>query len=198
MPLIVDKDAVRLEILTAFEACIEDKPMDRISLRDIAARAHMTHPKLLHYFQNKEELILAYCDYAKNYMTQHCIDWFSSHHAEDFSSPLDCLNAFMQYVADGGREENRPNATMQTYVLARYNGDLQKMVTAEFDTWRATMLDCLRQLYKNQVGPAQAEAMMILITGTFVCNHTHALTGEINPAILSALRPLFPESSDNI
>ncbi len=175
MPLIVDKDAVRSEILSAFEACLADKPMDRITLRDIAAQAGITHPKLLNYFQSKDDLVLAYCKYAKRYMTQHCEQWFSTHRAEDFSSPLDCMNAFMQYVAEGGSTENRPQATMQTYVLAKYNGDIQKMVSGEFAEWRGIMLNCLKEIYGDCVFPAQAEAMMILITGTFVCNYTGAL-----------------------
>ena len=37
MPLIVDKDAVRRDILLAFERCMEKKPMPSVSLRDIAA-----------------------------------------------------------------------------------------------------------------------------------------------------------------
>ena len=39
MPLIVDKEAVRREILMAFERCIEKKPMTKITLRDIAEEA---------------------------------------------------------------------------------------------------------------------------------------------------------------
>ena len=191
MPLIVDKDAVRSEILSAFEACLADKPMDRITLRDIAAQAGMTHPKLLNYFQNKDDLVLAYCEYAKRYMTRHCEQWFAAHKAKEFSSPLDCMNAFMQYVAEGGSTENRPQATMQTYVLAKYNGEIQKMVSGEFAEWRDIMLKCLKEIYGDCVSHAQAEAMMILITGTFVCNYTGALTGKINPAILSAFKPLI-------
>lgn len=191
MPLVVDKDTVRSEILSAFEACLADKPMDRITLRDIAAQAGMTHPKLLNYFQSKDDLVLAYCEYAKRYMTQHCEQWFAAHKSKDFSSPLDCMNAFMQYVAEGGSTENRPQATMQTYVLAKYNGEIQKMVSGEFAEWRDIMLTCLKEIYGDCVSSAQAEAMMILITGTFVCNYTGALTGEINPAILSAFRPLM-------
>ena len=190
MPLIVNKEAVRSEILSAFEACLSEKSMDRITLRDIAAQAGMTHPQLLNYFRNKEELVLAYCEYAKHYMTQHCEQWFASHQAEAFSSPLDCMNAFMQYVAEGGNAENRPQATMQTYVLAKYNGEIQKMVSDEFAEWRSIMLNCLYKIYGDSVSPAQAEAMMILITGTFVCNYTGALTGQINSAILSAFKPL--------
>ncbi len=195
MPLIVDKDAVRGQILAALEACIVDKPLDRISLRDIAARAGMTHPKLLHYFPNKDALVLAYCEYAKCYMSEHCRQWFDAHKASDFASPLACMNAFMSYVAEGGAEETRPNATVQTYVLAKYNGDIRQMVAGEFAEWREVMLACLRELYGDAVAPDQAEAMMILITGTFICNYTGALTGHINKNILSAIKPLLEEHS---
>lgn len=191
MPLIVDKDAVRGQILSALEACIVDKPLDRISLRDIAAQAGMTHPKLLHYFPSKDALVLAYCEYAKCYMSEHCRQWFAAHKASDFDSPLSCINAFMCYVAEGGSEEMRPNATVQTYVLARYNGDIREMVSKEFAEWRAVMYACLREVYGDAVTPDQAEVMMILITGTFICNYTGALTGKINQNILSAVQPLL-------
>ena len=45
MPLIVDKEAQRREILMAFQRCMEKKPMTKVSLRDIAAEAHMSHAK---------------------------------------------------------------------------------------------------------------------------------------------------------
>ena len=41
MPLIVDKEAVRMEILMAFQRCIDSKPLTNVSLRDIAAEANM-------------------------------------------------------------------------------------------------------------------------------------------------------------
>ena len=59
MPLIVDKEAVRMEILMAFQRCIDSKPLTNVSLRDIAAEANMSHAKLLNYFDSKEDLILA-------------------------------------------------------------------------------------------------------------------------------------------
>ena len=71
MPIIVDKEKMRMDILMAFQRCIEKKPIDTISLRDIAAEAGMSHPKLLHYFENKDDLILTYVKYTKDYMTEH-------------------------------------------------------------------------------------------------------------------------------
>ena len=64
MPLIVDKEAVRMEILMAFERCIEKKPMTKISLRDIAEEAGMSHPKLLHYFEKLWLILMLYPNFA--------------------------------------------------------------------------------------------------------------------------------------
>ena len=42
MPIIVDREQIRTDILMAFERCIERKPMMNVSLRDIAAEAKTT------------------------------------------------------------------------------------------------------------------------------------------------------------
>ena len=198
MPIIVDKEKVRMEILMAFQRCIEKKPIDTISLRDIAAEAGMSiaaeagmsHPKLLNYFENKDELILTYVKYTKDYMTQHCMTWFITHNRKDYDSNLAYLNDFMNYVADAPEGELRPNATTQTYVLGHYSEEIGKMVTDEFREWREIMEQCLISVYGEEVGKKEAEAMMILISGTFLCNYNRALTGQINDNIIGYLANL--------
>ena len=37
MPLIVDREQVRQEILHALQQCLEEKPLLKVSMRDIAA-----------------------------------------------------------------------------------------------------------------------------------------------------------------
>ena len=41
-----------------------------------------------------------------------------------------------------------------------------------------------------EAGAAEAEAMMILIAGTFICNYNKALTGRINGNIIGCLSNL--------
>ena len=161
MPLIVDKEAVRMEILMAFERCIVKKPMTKITLRDIAEEAGMSHPKLLHYFENRDDLVVSYLRYTKDFMTEKCKLWFATHPRANYESNLAYMNAFMSYVARGEEGEQRPNATTQTYVLAHYS-------------------DVVAELH-------EAEAMMILIAGTFICNYNGALTGEISDNIIGYL-----------
>lgn len=190
MPIIVDKEKVRMEILLAFQRCIEKKPIDKVTLRDIAAEAGMSHPKLLNYFESKDELILSYVRYTREYMSRHCMDWFTAHSRKDYDSNLAYMNAFMEYVADAPEGELRPNATTQTYVLGHYSAEIGKMVTEEFREWREVMEKCLAAIYGEEAGAAEAEAMMILISGTFICNYNRALTGRINDNIISSIANL--------
>ena len=153
MPLIVDKQAVRMDILMAFQRCIDRKPLTNVSLRDIAAEANMSHAKLLNYFDSKEELL-------------------------------------MSYVARGKVGEQRPNATTQTYVLAHYNERVAELIKEEFAEWRRIMEQCLKRIYGDEVGAREAEGMMILIAGTFICNYNRALTGSINGNIIGSIAKL--------
>ena len=191
MPLIVDKEAIREEILMAFQRCIEKKPLMNVSLRDIAAEAGMSHPKLLNYFGSKEELILSYVRYIREFMSEKCKQWFSEHDRADYESNLAYMNAFMSYVARGKVGENRPNATTQTYVLAHYDERVSELIREEFAEWRRVMEQCLKNIYGESVGRREAEGMMILIAGTFICNYNDALTGDISDDILGSFRRLL-------
>ena len=186
LPLIVDKDAVRREILLAYERCMEKKPMPSVSLRDIAAEAGMSHVKLLHYFESREAITVAYVRYTREYMSEKCTAWFAAHPRSDYESNLAYMNAFMEYVANAPAGETRPRATTQTYVMGRYSEEIARLVAEEFAAWRAVMECCLRSVYGEDM-PAEAEAMMILIAGTFICNYNRVLTGGINTDILGAL-----------
>lgn len=190
MPLIIDHDAVRQDILLAFQKCIEEKPMGSVTLRDIADKAGMSHPKLLYYFKNRHELTLAYVRFTRDYMTDKCVAWFKQHPRADYGTNLDYMNAFMEYVAVGAPGEHRPNATTQTYVLARYDSEVAELVRSEFAEWRRVMEKCLADIYGEAAGAREAEAMMILIAGTFICNYNRALTGEINGNIIGYIANL--------
>ncbi len=190
MPIIVDKDAMRLDILMAFQRCIERKPMTKVSLRDIAVEAGMSHAKLLNYFADRDDLVVSYVRYTKDYMTEKCKAWFMAHDRADYESDLAYMNAFMSYVADGKAGEERPNATTQTYVLTHYNEKIAQLVREEFREWRETMEQCLIAIYGERVGKQEAEAMMILIAGTFICNYNDVLTGGINHNIIGYLSNL--------
>ena len=76
------------------------------------------------------------------------------------------------------------------YVLARYNEEIAALVREEFLEWRTIMEQCLVKVYGGAIGAREAEAMMILISGAFICNYNGAFTGRINGEIISCLANL--------
>ena len=70
MPAIIDHDAVKMNILAAFQSCIEERTITQIPLRMVAERAGMSHSKLLYYFKSKHELLVSYVRYTREYMTE--------------------------------------------------------------------------------------------------------------------------------
>ena len=190
MPIIVDVEQKKKEILLAFERCLEHSPMESVSIRDIAKEAGMAHSNLLNYFDSKEDIIVSYIKYTRDFMTEKCKAWFAAHDRRDYDSNLSYMNAFMSYVANGEAGETRPSATTQTYVLAHYNTEVARLVKEEYAEWRSIMEQCLISIYGDKVGKEEAEAMMILIAGTFICNYNGALTGEINDNIVGLFNNL--------
>ena len=79
-----------------------------------------------------------------------------------------------------------PRPEVRKYVDL-YTPEIARLVQEEFRAWRTLMEQCLIRIYGEEVGMHEAEAMMILIAGTFICNYNQALTGEINDNILGYL-----------
>ena len=99
MPLIVDREKVRMDILMAFERCMEDTPMMNVSLRDIAKEAGMSHANLLNYFSSKNDLVFSYITYVRDFVSKICVDWFATHIRKRYKSNINYLKSFMSYVA---------------------------------------------------------------------------------------------------
>ena len=191
MPLIVDKDKVRMDILMAFERCMKETPMMNVSLRDIAKEAGMSHANLLNYFTSKDDLVVSYVRYVRDFVSRICVDWFATHSRRRYKSNINYLNAFMAYVSENSFGERRPGALAQIYVLTHYNSEIADLVKEEFEEWRKVMEETLINIYGDEVGRKEAEAMVILIAGTLICNYCDVHTGRISGSMVSQFSKLI-------
>lgn len=191
MPLIVDKEKVRVDILMAFERCMKEAPMMNVSLRDIAKEAGMSHANLLNYFNSKDDLVISYVRYVRDFVSQICIDWFATHSRKRYKSNINYLNAFMSYVAENKFGDKRPNALAQIYVLTHYNPEIADLVRDEFIEWRKVMENELVKVYGEEVGKKEAEVMVVLIAGTLIASYCDVHTGRIKDSMVSQFSKLI-------
>ena len=175
----------------AFEKCMKETPMMNVSLRDIAKEAGMSHANLLNYFNSKDDLVISYVRYVRDFVSKICLDWFETHSRKRYKSNINYLNAFMSYVAENNFGEKRPGALAQIYVLTHYNTEIAKLVKEEFADWRKVMEEALIKVYGNEVGKKEAAAMVLLIVGTLIANYCDVHTGRISSSIVSSFDKLI-------
>ena len=77
--------------------------------------------------------------------------------------------------------------------MAQYNEKIAKLINDMFNPWKKVMEKCLVKIYGSKVGVNEAEAMMILIFGTFLCNYNKVLSGTINSEIIDNISNLKDE-----
>jgi uncharacterized protein (UPF0210 family) len=69
--------------------------------------------------------------------------------------------------------------------------EIAELVKQEFADWRKVMEEALVKVYGDEVSKKEAEAMVILIVGTLICNYCDVHTGRISSNIVSQFGPLL-------
>ncbi len=197
MPLIVDKAEMQQMIINAFQECINEKPLASVSMRDVAKQAHMSHQKLLYYFHDKKDLVYSYVRYSKDSFSNKCMAWFEENDQLESESNEEYICRFLKFVADFSKCGDKQKATVQIYVMAQYDQKIFAMLQDMFTYWKKKIKDCLIKIYGNAASDNEAEAMMILILGTFLCSSNRAISGNINKAILECIMNLGHENEKN-
>ena len=124
MPLIVDKEAIKLQILEAFNRLSDDRPLTDISLREIAAEAGMSHTKVLRYFSSKNSLHAASVHWASSFLCAAVDEWFSTHDAHDYPSRWEYLDALFSYIAGGTMPGITPRNIVMLNLALIISGEL--------------------------------------------------------------------------
>lgn len=75
-------------------------------------------------------------------------------------------------------------------ILAQYNQEIRANLIEEFQILRVMLEQHLRKVYGDQIGPAQAEALMVLVTGAIASRYNGTLTGAVNQDMISQLLKL--------
>ena len=196
MPKIIDREQIKTDIVVAFQQCLNDKPIAKTTLRDIAAKAGMSHSKLLCYFKDKNEIVFTCAKNIRIYFTQRCVQWFATHNREDYSSNEEYFNCFLEILTGDLVDQNRLNATFQIFVLAHYDESIAQLVAEENLAWRKALYDCLSPMFKNRISDNEIEVLLVLIAGTYTGNYNKAFSGSVNSHILTCIgdmiRPLPP------
>jgi len=191
MPLVVNKDDMRKEILIAFEQCIKEKPLNKITMRDIAAKANVSHAKVLYYFGSKQKLLLAYIDEFTEIHIQFIQTWLQEHKKEcsRLSNPRRCIGWLFRDIFSFDQNNNYYSIFIQIYTLTPYDDEIKSTVRKAFATWKNAIHQLLNELYGKDM-ESTSEALYILIEGILLYSTYYELSDTRIENILDSLSKL--------
>jgi len=168
MPLIVDKDSVRNEIILAFQQCLNQKPLAKVSMRDIAEKANIAHSKINYYFTSKHNLIISYVQYIADFYAEIYDNWYDSflEKGDTSKSPQECIKCFIKDVVLIDHKQHSWAFT-QINILGQYDAEIRASIDKTYSVWRSSISNMVKKVYHDKIdNPYEvSESLLILIEG---------------------------------
>jgi AcrR family transcriptional regulator len=131
----IDSADKKIKILQALDHCLQLKPFDQTSIKDIAQAAGVNHGLLHYYFKSKEDILIHYIDYVLHLYQSMFSDWIAARRAEDPGAGS-MLAEFFRFM----NEKVTLNKTLSTvfieiWEIALYNGKVREKLQAAYREW---------------------------------------------------------------
>jgi len=193
MPAVVDKQAERLRILDAFQECIGEKPFDKITIRDIAAKAKTPHPTVLTYFKNRNDIVVAYIDHLATQSVERAIDWVKTHSAAEFDSKKQYLKKILYHAAKFDNASRKTyTGAMNAYILAQYEPEVSGKLQKIFSSWLSTLQNMLeKELGIKKMAAAKTGFFLSCLEGICLCTYNGLFDAEAFDQILDLMADVF-------
>lgn len=175
MPLVVDKNAIRLEIMKAFAHLSDERPLTAISLREIAAEAGMSHTKVLRYFESKTKLHVATVHWASSFIYESIASWFDSHSLADYPGKTEYLDAFFAHFQTEKQDGVNPRDVVMTCALGSYSPEIKAAVKEEFDRIGELFGKCLGRELGRALTENEISAVSVSFFGIYFARFNESL-----------------------
>ena len=139
----------KFQILEALNRCLQDKPFDKTSIKDIARVAGVNHGLLHYYFKNKEDILVQYID--------HVIDHYKSMVTERFSDKeIECIDnkklieEFFIFIHDRiTLDRSLSKVFIEIWEIAAYHPAVKAKLQRAYQEWIDVLSNMLKRLNKD-------------------------------------------------
>ncbi len=161
-----DQTDKKTRILQALDQCLQKKPFDRTSIKDIAETAGVNHGLLHYYFKNKEDILLHYIDHVMALYKSMFDDWLAVKQTDGVDGKR-ILEEFFNFM----NEKITLNRTLSTvfieiWEIALYNRKVRSRLQRTYQLWIDILTDMLAPLTEDAIVARQmATATIAFLEG---------------------------------
>jgi AcrR family transcriptional regulator len=182
-----DAAGKKIQILQALDQCLQEKPFDRTSIKDIARAAGVNHGLLHYYFKSKEDILINYIDYVMELYKSMLDDWLkenSTHHMDVKSR----IEEFFKFMSERITLNNTLSAVfIEIWEIALYNLNVRTKLQRTYREWigfLTTMLTPLagdaapaRQIATASIAFLEGMALFSILLDTDTLDFHETLNG---------------------
>ena len=183
MPKVVDHEERRAELAAAVWRLASSDGLEAVTVRRVAEEAGWSTGAVVHYFADKEELLLlAFSTVADRVRTR------LAEAAEQTTEPLDLVRAWLVEGLPIGRERQAEVRVWFAFLgLALTRPDFARAQRLTYRAWRGRVADLLRDAQEHgdvraDVNPSAAAAALVAVVDGL------AIQATFEPRALSATR----------
>ena len=137
------------QILNALHQCLQEKPFDKTSIKDIARVAGVNHGLLHYYFKNKEEMLIQYIEYVIDYNKSLFTDWLTDKQAQPIGEK-ELIEIFFGFMNSRiTLDKKLSKVFIEIWEIAAYNPDIKAILQQAYQEWINTLAEMLNTLIKN-------------------------------------------------
>ena len=183
MPKVVDHEERRAELAAAVWRLASSDGLEAVTVRRVAEEAGWSTGAVVHYFADKEELLLlAFSTVADRVRTR------LAEAAEQTTEPLDLVRAWLvEGLPIGGERQAEVRVWFAFLGLALTRPDFARAQRLTYRAWRGRVADLLRDAQEHgdiraDVDPSAAAAALVAVVDGL------AIQATFEPRALSATR----------
>lgn len=153
MPPQKDPEEKKIRILEALNQCLQEKPFDKTSIKDIARKAGVNHGLLHYYFKNKEDILTQYIEYVIDHYKTLFSEWLTdieTHHLND----RQLIEKFFEFMNSRiTLNKSLSKVFIEIWEIAAYNPEIRSILQQAYRQW----IDTLGRMLNNvSTDPAAA------------------------------------------
>lgn len=154
MPCKKDQEK-KIRILDALNQCLQEKPFDKTSIKDIARVAGVNHGLLHYYFKNKNDLLVQYIEYVVDHHKTLFNEWRVSEEARNLCGK-ELIKGFFGFMESRiTLDKKLSKVFIEIWEIAVYHPDIKSILEQAYRDWIDILSEMLNTVVKNPVSARQ-------------------------------------------
>lgn len=161
MPPKKEPEDKKIKILEALNQCLQEKPFNKTSIKDIARAAGVNHGLLHYYFKNKEDILTQYIEHVIDHYKTMFNDWLGEKQTQNLGD-RELIEDFFQFMNSRiTLNKNLSKVFIEIWEIAAYNSSIRLILQQAYREWIDTLAQMLSTVSKDPATARQISAATV-------------------------------------